>query len=589
MATRADAVVDGFALGQWMTNQRARHIRMPAEHVAVLSALDPWWAVPWTTLWQRTYHHARTHATAHGPYQAQQGFPGTSYSLGEWLYQQCVRYEELHPEQQRLLAAVGIDQAAARNARPRRRSIRAHGEEAVAHAQAYADAHAGLVTVTGATVHEGFPLGRWLTGQRSRAGRGDLSPERARALAAIDPWWRPSWGLNWQRSYQRIRVHLSAAGSDDPAARWGGLDSSTRAWLRRQWLRLDVLHLDQQRLLSEIGIPLHYVTAHRPRPTPPVHASKPVSKPVRKVERARPETGGARPGGRPGQRARVDAALEHARSWAAVHGHLAVPRAARLDGFPLGEWLLRQRNQASRRARLGLPPSPGAERLTAIDPWWNPPWKLTWQRSYYRARDHQQSGRPFDAEAGVPAATDALGMWIRRQCTAYAGLHPGQQHLLAAIGVTEEAARHRTGPRSSWRLGTTPQFDTDVVRARAYAAEHGHLVPTADERYDGFPIGRWLNEHRQRARRTGDTSPQARALAAIDPWWNPPWPLSWQRGYRRAEALGGPQDPHAPHSVRKWAQVQRSCWPVLHPQQQQLLTRIGITTAAASVPQRPGR
>ncbi|WP_404871084.1 helicase associated domain-containing protein (plasmid) [Kitasatospora griseola] len=277
--------------------------------------------------------------------------------------------------------------------------------------------------------------------------------------------------------------------------------------------------------------------------------------------------------------------------------HVPGPRCTATWPYPerraravsLGEWLLHQRNRATRRARLSLPPSPRVEQLTAIDPWWNPPWKLNWQRNYYRARGHQRCGHPFDPAAGVPAAKNALGVWVRRQCAAFATLHPGRQQLLAAIGITAQAARHRAGPRLSRRLTTTPQFDTDVVRARAYAAEHGHLVPAASERYNGFPIGRWLHEHRQRARRTGDASPPARALSAIDPWWNPPWPLPWQRSYRRAEALGGPQHLHTPPSVRKWVQVQRSCWPVLHSQQQQLLARIGITAATAPGPQRAGR
>jgi hypothetical protein len=58
-------------------------------------------------------------------------------------------------------------------------------------------------------------------------------------------------------------------------------------------------------------------------------------------------------GHRPDQRTRFEAAPAHAAAYAAQHGHLAVPCDALLlhEGFPLGRWLARQRNQASTRAR----------------------------------------------------------------------------------------------------------------------------------------------------------------------------------------------------------------------------------------------
>ncbi|GAA0905199.1 hypothetical protein GCM10009574_096350 [Streptomyces asiaticus] len=95
-----------------MSNQRMHGLDMPVRRGAALRALDPWWNTPWPTLWQRTYHQARRHVQEHGLLDARGRFPGTSISLGEWLYLQCTRYPDLHPEQQRLLARPGIDAAA---------------------------------------------------------------------------------------------------------------------------------------------------------------------------------------------------------------------------------------------------------------------------------------------------------------------------------------------------------------------------------------------------------------------------------------------------------------------------------------------
>ncbi|WAP60657.1 helicase associated domain-containing protein [Streptomyces sp. S465] len=106
------------------------------------------------------------------------------------------------------------------------------------------------------------------------------------------------------------------------------------------------------------------------------------------------------PGSRPWTPPRSETGLRdrpaHARAWHAEHGHLAAPRDTLHDGHPLGLWLFSQRNRAKQRARAGMPPSPHLTEITAIDPWWNPPWDLHWQRNYYRARDHIAAGEASD-------------------------------------------------------------------------------------------------------------------------------------------------------------------------------------------------
>ncbi|WP_244204172.1 helicase associated domain-containing protein [Streptomyces africanus] len=254
-------------------------------------------------------------------------------------------------------------------------------------------------------------------------------------------------------------------------------------------------------------------------------------------------------------------ALTHARAYAAEHGHLAAPRDTHHNGFRLGWWLFSQRNRAKQRARDRLPPSPHLQHLAAIDPWWNPPWDLHWQRNYHRARKHVETGQPFDPAALIPSPGTALGSWITRACLNYHHLHPGQQQLLAGLGITAEAAHARTRRAYPWR--------TAVEHARTFAETHGHLAVPRDTTHNGFPLGQWLNKQRYRTRRTGPT-PAAHALTSIDPWWNPPRGMVWQHAYQRART-----NPHTPAS-RRWIQKQRRGWLLLHPLQQHLLTHIGL-------------
>ncbi|MFK4196885.1 helicase associated domain-containing protein, partial [Streptomyces sp. NPDC033754] len=567
-----------YPLGAWLSNLRTRHTRVPAHQAAALHALYPWWNAPWSTLWQRTWHQARVHAETHGPLQPARGFPTTSYSLGEWLYLQCTRY----PEQQRLLTHIGIDAPAAAAARPGRRSSAERFQVGLAHARAYADVH-GNLAVTHAAMHDSYPLGQWLGNQRRgrRSDRRPLPADRAQALADIDPWWNPPWGLSWQRHYYRARD----AGAGRLLQAENGFseldDSGVADWLWRQCATYDELSKEQQQLLTDIGLTTEVARAARDhaRTTPraPAAATAPETKDKtsqarrtadpaattglhrarRAAEPKRPREPRSRLGHRPDLKAGFETAMTHARAWHAEHGHLAAPRDTRHDGYPLGMWLLSQRNRAKQRARDGLPPSPHLSELAAIDSWWNPPWDLHWQRNYYRARDHVEAGRPFDPARLVPSPGTVMGSWIRRACLQYDQFHPGQQQLLTLIGITPDVARARTRRAHPWR--------TAVEHAKAFAEAHGHLAVPRETLHGGFSLGRWLNKQRYRVRQKG-TTPAAHALTAIDPWWNPPWGMTWQRAYHNART-----NPDTP-AARRWLTKQRRAWPLLHPHQQQLLT-----------------
>ncbi|MER8012373.1 Helicase associated domain protein [Streptomyces sp. NPDC094149] len=381
LAVPVGALHDGYPLGTWLSNQRARHVRMPARQFTALSALDPWWNVPWGPLWQRLWHQAARHTRDHGPLDAATGLSAMGIRLGEWLYEQCVRYQSLHPEQQRLLAGLGIDREAAQTARRPRRSYSERFRTGLAHAAAYAARHGQLATVGENTLQDGFPLGVWLARLRhSRRDRPRIPADRVQALAALDPWWNPPWSLYWQRHYYATRAAVCGH-TLNPANGFDDLpDAAAAAWLRRQCSAYHRLHPDQQRLLAGLGI------------TPDIAAA-----------RAQPLW---------------HTALEHARAFADQHGHLAVPYDTHHNGFGLGRWLVKQRHRTKNGA-----PCPAADSLSTIDPWWNPPWNLRWQRAYYHARTHPDHR--------------ASRQWLHNQRAAYHRLHPGQQHLLTQIGITD--------------------------------------------------------------------------------------------------------------------------------------------------------
>lgn len=544
---------NGFALGRWLKNQRT-HSAMPPEHVAALESLDPWWRPPWTVMWQRFYYQARDHTSARGVLQPEHGFPTTGFGLGEWLYNQCTGYGDLHPAQQRLLADIGLTREAVQAARPRRKHMATHFQRALGCARAFADAHGTLVNATTDTVQDGLKLGQWLANQRSKdrsyqLRHGAPSP-RALALSAIDSWWNPPWTLEWHRSWHQAQACVRDGQVLDAAAGFPGTSSALAVWLTTQCAQYGTLLPDQQNLLAQIGLI---------------------------ADRARGVA--ARPADR---EADFTIGLGYARSYHAAHGTLAAEIDTVHDGFRLGRWLRRQRQHARTDTRRGASPSVQTKALEAVDPWWCPPWSLAWQRAWQRIHDQVQAGHRLDADRHFRSFAPAQRAWLRLQRTHYDDLHPGQQRLLAGIGLTREAARTRP---------IAPYAETALVHARDYAAVHHTLAVAYSTVHDGFPLGRWLNDQRQQARREAAPNARHQVLTAIDPWWNPPWDLAWQRAYTRARTTHA-RPGRPPADIRAWTAAQCTAWPRLRPEQHQLLTGIGITPQAenaADQPRRSGR
>ncbi|MFD8514386.1 helicase associated domain-containing protein [Streptomyces antimycoticus] len=266
-----------------------------------------------------------------------------------------------------------------------------------------------------------------------------------------------------------------------------------------------------------------------------------------------------------------------ARSFAAAHGHLAVPSEYVHDGFALGRWLVEQRRQDRRHTRTTGGVWPRGRLLAELDPWWNPPWPYPWQRRYQQARKRWQKGHLRLPSPEHGPCTDEVTGWLLRQCVRHDVLRPEQQNLLADIGITTASARAITEAAQG-----PVRVDTGLAHARSYAAEHGHLAVAERTRHNDYPLGRWLPRQRHRVADRNTDPARIAALNALDPHWNPPWPLAWQRAYHRAHTAtisGTLTETH-----RRWITTQTRLWDSLHPAQQELLTSIGATPATDPVP-----
>jgi hypothetical protein len=140
-------------------------------------------------------------------------------------------------------------------------------------------------------------------------------------------------------------------------------------------------------------------------------------------------------------------------------------------------------------------------------------------------------------------------------------------------------------------------WENKLAALRSYHRATGHLAPRQDAVWDDPASGGTVAVGQLVAnlRRTGGlgkdperAAVRARQLAAVDPDWNCPWPLNWQRHYKVLADLVD-ADGHLPDiqpgvtfdgdDIGRWLTRQREprTWAQLSTEQQERLTALGVT------------
>ncbi|MFJ9743143.1 Helicase associated domain protein [Streptomyces sp. NPDC101166] len=215
------------------------------------------------------------------------------------------------------------------------------------------------------------------------------------------------------------------------------------------------------------------------------------------------------------------------RSFHRAHGHLA-PRRDAVWGdadselVPVGEHMANLR----RKEGLGKDPRRAAARaaqLAAIDPDWNCPWPLDWQRHYRVLADlaaDEPHGRLPDIQPGVQFEGDDLGKWLHRQRRSWMELSEEQQQRLTALGV--KPAERPTPAPAAKDGGKTSAFQRGLAALTQYIQREGRTVvgrAHVEELPDGSTIKLGVFLSNQRARRDRLDATQRADLAELGYTW----------------------------------------------------------------------
>ncbi|MEU8138222.1 DEAD/DEAH box helicase [Streptodolium elevatio] len=209
--------------------------------------------------------------------------------------------------------------------------------------------------------------------------------------------------------------------------------------------------------------------------------------------------------------------------------------------------------------------------------------RADWSRGYSASRKFRlREGHlrvPFDHREGPEGKAYPLGHWISKQRRAYAaGTLTGLRvQRLEGLGMVWDHAD------AAWEEG--------LAAARVYFADHGTLAAPRTATALDLPIGQWLSNQRRPGFLAGHPE-RAAALAAIDPDWNPAWPLDWQRHYagvRETLTAGATLDQLVPgvtihgHDIGRWLERQQQpvVWRGLTAGQRERLSELGVKPQAA--------
>jgi superfamily II DNA or RNA helicase len=238
------------------------------------------------------------------------------------------------------------------------------------------------------------------------------------------------------------------------------------------------------------------------------------------------------------------------------------------------------------------------------------PESLVWLEGYqallrWRKENHITGlyAVPYDVEAEV-GATKAfpLGRWVH------------QQRKALRAGELEERRKTLLDlPEAGmvWEPGEEA-WENKLAALRSYRRATGHLAPRQDavwgegEGEAMVPIGQHMANLRRKGAKNGlgkdpqRTAVRAAQLTEVDPDWDCPWPLDWQRHYRVLADLVD-ADGVLPEiqpgvlmdgdDIGKWLQQQKQprTWAQLSTEQQERLTRLGIKPLEAPSPAPAGK
>jgi hypothetical protein len=452
----------GYALGSWVTTQRALETQMEPDRRRRLETLPGWSWDPKLERWEEgfaklvQFSKQNGHSKVALGYQSDDGYP-----LGNWV--QTNRYSEAldRDRRQRLEALPGW-------------SWDPHSqiwEEGFAHLRRFADQH-GHCRVHFSFRTEGFRLGAWVTVQRMRASQEansysamGIDPDRRNRLEALPGW---SWDVSkakWQERYACLTEFLKREGHCQVPTKYKTDDGVLLGqWVGRQKTLFSRGRLEpdrRQRLEALLG----WVWPRQ--------------------SNERGQDFADRFG------AQWENSFAALKQFSEREGHCRISSRYKTgDEYTLRIWVMHQREK---QVDGTLNPD-RQQRLEALPDWsWTPEsdrHKALWEKRFASLRHFSERERHSQVPSGYKTDDGVLlGPWVNRQRILQNTMEPNRKQRLEAL------------PGWVWNIESDKlkaAWEEGLANLKQFSEREGHCrVPFYLQTDEGFRLGAWVSRQRR--------------------------------------------------------------------------------------------
>ena len=466
---------DGVRLGNWVTNQRMlrRQGRLSEERQQRLEELPDWSWEPKAEAWDEKFEALANYVAQHGDARVPPDFEIKGVRLDWWCRSQR--------------AAAGKGQLS----EPRRRRLEAlpgwawdtfdaQWESAFRSLLTFVERE-GTSVVPQSHREDGFTLGGWVSQQRGKRAKGELSAERQCRLEAMPGWsWDPN-SDNWETAFALLCTYQRENGT--PVVPRGQVYAGFKlgAWVDRQRSAYRKGTLERDRVLR-----LEAIDGWRWTPKDD----------------------------------QWELGFTELVNYAAEHGGALVPFAYVVNGYKLGGWVNTQRLAYFDGTML---PERRA-RLEDVSGWsWNPH-ADSWERAFTLveeyAREHGTARVPDDYRAGDVG----LGAWV------------GTQRMRRRKGELSAGREQRLSSLPGWIWDhSQAQWDDSIAALWHYLEEYSNSSVPQGLTFDGVPLGNWVARQRRDYAKGSLAPERQQELEAVPTWSWDPRADEWERRFSLLE------------------------------------------------------
>ncbi len=423
---------DNYKLGIWVGNQRRLRRKLLMERKEALESLPGWTWNPFEDAWLQgfdrllAYSHREGHSRVPQLYRTSDGF-----ALGSWVTSQRTRRNRLSKTQCQALESVpGWIW----------HTVEAAWSEGITKLREFYSAEGHPRVPFDFVTEDGFGLGAWVSRQRVKYRKKQLSVKRQSELESISGW---IWDLNeesWLHFFTCLKEFVNDKGHSRVPHNFVTRDGSKLGqWVVNQRCRKETLTNDQIQALEAI-----------PDWTWDTHQSDWLR------------------------------GLHHLQDYLQREGHLRVPTDYKAqDGFGLWIWITNQRRKRSRLTKRQV------QLLENVPGWMWRPFDDSWNEGfehlshYCERKGHTRVPQRNETESGFK-----LGLWVSNQRARRRGLTEEQRQALEGM------------PGWVWTPREADWLD-GLSRLREFVDTKGHArVEKSFQTEDGFRLGAWASRLR---------------------------------------------------------------------------------------------